>query len=133
MIFLFFKKFSTHFNNSFDVLFLCYEKVECATRCRKRRSRLKWKVISFFSFVCFRSCKSSSWRVAKLCLLSVVNVLLSVCSKVFSTFWRRNKCALKLWTLEFCLMYSIMQLICTMLTSYNSFYLLFVELSWIFF
>ena len=66
--------------------FSCYEEVENATRCRRFRSRLNSKMMSFFSFVHFILCEFSSWWAARSCLSIVVCVHSFECSKTCSTF-----------------------------------------------
>ena len=123
IMFLSFRKFSTYFNNLFNIfLFLCCIEIECATRCRKRRLYLNWKMKTFFSFVYFKSCEFFSWRIVKLCLSNVVDALLFTYWKVFLTFQQRIECALKLLILKFCLIYSATQLICTMIILYKFFF-----------
>ena len=129
VILLFFKKFSIHFSNLLDFFLYC-KKVECAIYCRKRRLRLNWKIMSFFFFIHFISCKFYLWWIAKSCLLNVVNVHSFAYSKAFLTFWQRNECILKRLISEFCLIYLITQLICMRIILYNSSFQTFAALLW---
>ena len=79
-----------------------YKKNKNTTRCRKRRWRSNWKIISFFSFVYFISCEFFLLWIVKSCLSNVVCVCSFECSKTFSMFRRRIECVRTRLILTFC-------------------------------
>ena len=108
--------------------FLCYEEVENAIRCRKFRSRLNLKMMSFFFFVHFISCEFFLWWIARSCLSIVVCVFSFKCSKACSTLRQCIENVLTQLISTFYLTCLTMRLICMIMILCNFFCLTFAAL-----
>ena len=114
IMFLFFKKFSTQLNSFFNILFFCYEEVECAT------SHLNF-INDIILFFCSFSIIWTFFVIS--CKIVFINYCLRALIYVFKnilTFRLRNECVSKQLTLKFCLTYLITLLIYKTTTLNNS-------------